>query len=480
LCLIVAVGTALRVFKLNTDLWLDEIATLVGYMRRPLHEILVTFEGANQHLLNSVLGHLSVSAFGEAAWSVRLPAVLFGAGGVWALYYFARCLTTEREALSASALLAASYHHVWFSQNARGYTGMIFFTLVASGFLIRALALNRRRYWIGYSLTMSVGVLTLLNSAFFFASHIPAYVSTFPRWRDWPTAHRRLTIRLLAATALAALLTLAVYSPMLPSMIDYFGDGATGSEMGWTSPIEFLAVVVRGLASGLGPAGLAAILLGGGLALTGLASFWRQSSLVVVLLTLPVLLNLLALVVLKFGAYPRSFLYVLPLGLLLTVRGAVVGSEWLVSGLHFERDRRERVAQVAASAVVGLMLLVSVASVTFNYRYPKQDYSAALEHAVAGSGPEDSICAVGWAASSYRVYYAPNLCFPDSLGELRTLEEPRGRVWVIYSFTRDMRRFWPDMFDYIQESYDLEAEFPGTLGDGTLFVARSRTPSDDS
>ncbi len=45
-------------------------------------------------------------------------------------------------------------------------------------------------------------------------------------------------------------------------------------------------------------------------------------------------------------------------------------------------------------------------------------------------------------------------------------------MWVLYSFTRDMRRFLPEMYAFLREEYDLAATFPGTLGDGTLYVVR--------
>ena len=46
-------------------------------------------------------------------------------------------------------------------------------------------------------------------------------------------------------------------------------------------------------------------------------------------------------------------------------------------------------------------------------------------------------------------------------------------VWVLYSFTRDMRRFFPQIYDYIETDFDPVATFPGTLGDGTLYLVRA-------
>src|SRR5450631_699781 len=106
LALIVVCGSALRFIHLGNDLWLDEIGTLVTYLRLPMHDIFRTYHSANQHLLYSVLGHLSILTFGESAWAARLPAALFGIGAIPAMYYTARAITSEKEALLGTAFLA--------------------------------------------------------------------------------------------------------------------------------------------------------------------------------------------------------------------------------------------------------------------------------------------------------------------------------------------------------------------------------------
>ena len=125
--LLLGVALVLRVIGVGQDFWIDETATAVTYLRLPWWKAIQTYRSANQHLLYSVLGSLSFAAFGESEAAARLPAVVFGTLGVGALYFLGRMVAPERQAIAASALLAVSYHHVWFSQSARGYTGMIFF-----------------------------------------------------------------------------------------------------------------------------------------------------------------------------------------------------------------------------------------------------------------------------------------------------------------------------------------------------------------
>ena len=130
-------AAVLRAIALDQQLWYDEITTLVDSVRRPLAIIVTTYTSQNQHTLYSILARVSIVLFGEHPWALRLPAVLFGVASIPALYFYARLATSRREALLACALLTVSYHHVWFSQNARGYTAMVFWTLLTTYFFIR-------------------------------------------------------------------------------------------------------------------------------------------------------------------------------------------------------------------------------------------------------------------------------------------------------------------------------------------------------
>src|SRR5690606_25369857 len=115
-------GLALRIPGLNAGLWYDEIIALLNAVRLPAAEIVSSFETLNNHVLYSLLAHASVAWFGESAWALRLPALAFGIVSLPVLYLLGRRITDRREALLAAVLMTVSYHHVWFSQNARGYT----------------------------------------------------------------------------------------------------------------------------------------------------------------------------------------------------------------------------------------------------------------------------------------------------------------------------------------------------------------------
>src|SRR5690606_19936697 len=62
----------------------------------------------------------------------RVPAVVFGVLCIPMLFLLADRVTSRVEAWMASLLLTVSYHHIWFSQNARAYTGLLFFAMLTT------------------------------------------------------------------------------------------------------------------------------------------------------------------------------------------------------------------------------------------------------------------------------------------------------------------------------------------------------------
>src|SRR4029450_5184928 len=169
--LLVVAGAALRAYHLNTALALDEIVTLLVSVRPSLADILSHFQGNNDHPLYSVLAHLSVSVLGEAPWTLRLPSVVFGVAAIPALYLVGTAVTSRFESLLAAAILTVSYHHIWFSQNARGYTLLLLCVLIATYALLRWLAPGGRANAVAYAIVAALGAYPHLTMVFVCVSH---------------------------------------------------------------------------------------------------------------------------------------------------------------------------------------------------------------------------------------------------------------------------------------------------------------------
>jgi mannosyltransferase len=466
---IVTVGAALRLIGLARNLWVDEIATVIGYLRLPPWRTLYTYHSPNQHLLYSFLGSVSLRMFGESEWSARLPAALFGVAGLVALYYLARAITSEREALLATAFLALSYHHVWFSQDARGYTSMLFWSTLAMGLFVRALRWNRPRLWVGYVVSTVLAIASVQVAANMFLGQVAGYFLTSGSLGRGNGDRRALTRCMVGSALLTVLLAVHVHSLVLPMIISFFATAPrAGMGSGITTPLEFLGLFREGLRAGFAGIGVLGVLL---LMAAGWLAYWRQSALLASVLVLPPAFGMAEIVILHYGAYPRAFLYVLPLAALMAVRGAMEVGGWAAQRAPAGRWRQLARAHLGVGLATA-MLAVSAAALPLNYRYPKQDYTGALAFVDQHKGPADRISAAGMAAAVYRSYYAPGLDFPATPADLGALRGQDHAVWVLYSFPRDMRLRFPALYDYIRLHARIVTTFRGTVGDGTIYVTR--------
>ncbi len=442
-----AAAATLRFFHLNSDLWLDEIGTLVSYVRLPVGQIFRTYGSMNQHLLYSVLAHVSVGLFGESGWALRLPAAMLGLATIPALYYAARAITSEREALLAAAFLTFSYHHIWFSQDARGYSAMVFFSLLGTGFLLRAIPTGEPRYWIGYALSMAFGIVSLQNTAFVLLGQ---WICCW-----WALGWRR-SGPLQLSVAAATMLSVAAHIFLLREML-HFMLHADRTALGWTKVGDLLPVVGNGLVAGLGLIGVAALAC---LGIVGWYSYWRQTRLLSGILIVPVLFNVILLIVLHIGAYPRSLLYELPFALLIAIRGLTVIC---------------RVMQIARFTTVLSLALVAAASVPLirYYQVPKQDFTGALAYVNSRKGADDIVTSADLAAACYKRYYFPTITTVESVDDVEALRKTGRHIWVLYSFPREFQMRKPDLFRFLRSGMRHAATFPGTLGGGDLYVAES-------
>ena len=87
---LLAVAAILRALHLDSGLWYDEVITLVEFVpparRRAGHQL----QGPRTtHILYSLCAHGAIAVFGESAWTLRLPAVVFGVASLGALYLLA-------------------------------------------------------------------------------------------------------------------------------------------------------------------------------------------------------------------------------------------------------------------------------------------------------------------------------------------------------------------------------------------------------
>src|SRR5215470_911178 len=311
---------ALRLWRLNADLWFDEILTLLDFVRPPLGEILTSFPSQNQHMFYSILAHISVDIFGETAWALRLPSVVFGMGSLWALFALGCRVVGRREALLACALMTVSYHHLWFSQNARGYMGLLCFATLGTWLWLEAFARRDWRWWFFYSLTASLGMWIHMTMAFVVATHSLLYIIRLLGLKGDKGigGSQGLEIGMrwqpLVAWLLCGSMTLQLYALSAPEFLGTaLHEVSVPSE--WTNLLWVLAESLRSMQIGF--AGVTVVLGGGVLVSAGWVSLLRRDAQACLAMTLPPVLAGLTMLLLGHNLWPRFFFFAMGFALLI-------------------------------------------------------------------------------------------------------------------------------------------------------------------
>ncbi len=469
LAALVVLATVLRALALNQQLWFDEIVTLLDSARHPVSQIMTQYAGQNQHMLYSLLGHASIRIFGEQPWALRLPAVVFGVASVPALYFFARLVTTNREALLACALMTVNYQHIWFSQNARGYTGMLFWTLLTSIFFIRCASGGNHRAWILYGVAGALGIYTHLMMACVIVGHLVLYV--------WLLVARTRSGRRLSRSSfvpaygllLACVLSVLLYAPVIPGVMAHTVGAARDTQRyEWASPLWALAELVRGLRSGA-VGGLLALAIGGVILLSGLLSYWRENRLIVGLFVFPGVVTAIAVLATSHNFWPRFFFFEVGFAMLLLVRGAMAlgrfGSRLLAGS--------PKLGLQIGTAVALLMLAASVVPLRAEYRYPKQDYLGAMKFLDEQQQPGEQVVTVGAVTTPYQRYYGREWPLLQTHSELESALLSNHSTWLIYAMPASIRASAPELWVDIQSKFTPVRAFPGTLGGGAIYVVKA-------
>lgn len=476
LIILTVIAFVLRSINLNSDLWVDEVYTLVDFVRLPMGQILTSFSSQNQHMFYSFLARISFDIFGESAWALRLPSVLFGIGSIWAMYFLCKKILGSREAILAAVLMTVSYHHIWFSQNARGYMGLLLFTLLATWFWFEALEKNEWRWWLAYSAAVILGMWIHMTMAFVVAAHGITYLAflIFPKFAGKEnktfSPERRAGIKPFIAWALSVTVTLQLYALALPEFLrTALHEESRNSE--WTNPIWVITESLQSLSIGF--AGIAVVLCGGGLVLFGWISLFNKNRRAAILTVLPGIFAGSFMLIAGHNLFPRFFFFAMGFGLLIVIYGAMELPKFVAKhiGLFKQSDFLPAYAGVA---IVLMMIGVSILTIPKNYALPKQDFSGARNYVENLRQSDEKIVAVSIAGEMYGKYFAPKWTVANTNIELENIQQNNKKVWLIYTLSPEIKAFHPDMWRNIERDYETVQVFPGTLNGGEIYVCQKR------
>lgn len=463
---VLALAAALRLPGLDAQLWFDEIATLVISIRQPLRAILTEFPGVNQHPLYSVLAHGAVGLFGESPWVVRLPAVIFGVVAVWSVWDAGRLLLSRAEAMAAALLVATSSHHIWFSQNARGYTMLAVCTLVTTVALLRIAATGERRHYVIYTVAAVAGVYTHLTMAFVLVAHV---LTVAAAWLLGVRVARQFAVgRLVAMWAAVIVLIAVTYAPYVPDLLHTFTEKAPPKAAKVATAGRAAGDLLRGVTDGFGIAGLIVVVVcaaTGGLALLGAQPF------VVALLVSPAVVTLGLTALMGQPLRPRFLFNLSGAAALMVAAGAAVIARTLVARFRW----RSPSAMATALTVVLLPLAPgAIVAIRRNAVVPKQDFTAALSLLDSFAARGERVVGAGTICLALEGYFhRPWSCVITD--EAWRTEAAKGPMLGVHTLIE----FWDDqtLTATLATECPEVARFPGTLGGGDVVVCRSGAPA---
>jgi mannosyltransferase len=458
---IVLAGAILRLYRLQDGLWLDEIYTYLNYARLPFLTIITKFDSENQHFLYSILAHASILLFGDNGWALRLPAVVFGTGSIVAMYLVGREVTDLEETILATALVAFSYHQIWFSQNARGYTGLLFWTLLSSWFLILGFKKNDYRYWLGYAISAALGMYTHLTMGFVIAGQFISFlIRLFDR--KWQGRHAKW-IAFLVGFGGAGLLTFLLYIPVLGDIQDAMRRTLTGVAEMWNSPLWTLNELFRGLSIGYsgGLIVLAALVV----FIIGVIDYSRKNRIVVELLIFGPAIGALLTISLGHPLWPRFFFFAFGFVALVVIRGATRSVRLAGQLIHLNPVTIRRLEIIAGI----ILVVVSALSIPFAYG-PKQDFAGARQFIEENWQAGDQAVTVSLTVVPYSQYIRTDWTPVDSLAALDAVRTHSLRTWLVYTFPQVLEVVSPEIMHTVNKDFSIQHEFGGTLAGGTIYV----------
>lgn len=158
---ILIVGMVLRLLALTRTLNNDETRAYLDFGAQPWLTIVGNYSAPANHILQSLLTHVSTRLFGAEIAAIRLPDLLAGCALVPAIYLAGRRLYNKQAGLLAMALTACAGYLIDYATDARGYSMT---TLFAVGMLVAASVLATRpslAIWAFYSLCGALGAWTV-------------------------------------------------------------------------------------------------------------------------------------------------------------------------------------------------------------------------------------------------------------------------------------------------------------------------------
>lgn len=174
LIIIIFIATALRLFHLDfQSIWLDEIITMKECDPKlsfsESYEIMKIWE--NNPIIYYYLVKINSMVFGHSTLVVRGFSAFIGILCVYLFYLIGKEISDRRTGLIAASLASINFFLITYSQEARAYILLTFFTILSFYQLIKFLKNNTIKSALFYGLTLTLLINTHFFGLFVLVSH---------------------------------------------------------------------------------------------------------------------------------------------------------------------------------------------------------------------------------------------------------------------------------------------------------------------
>lgn len=352
---IIVLGIVLRVRVLWQPINYDEAFTYIVYANRPWLIAWANYSEPNNHLLHTLLVHVSISVFGNAVWALRVPALIAGCLAMPLAYAVTRRMTGRNEALIVIALTATSQMLIAFSVCARGYTMLLDLFLLALLFGHEIISRRSSQPWPLFVVSCALGFFTIPVFLYPYLSML-TWLFLAGR-RDPDNAALRVPVLMRSALWTIALVIICYAPALVTSRLQ----AGINFSQGTVSMLTFITTLWRPLKGtwldlmrGL-PTALTAALAAS--AVLGAVRLWRTASGAILLLPI-VLWPALTVPLQRTLAPARVWVYMLPVFFVCAAAGAMRAVAWIAA-------RVPRSSPALAGATTGAMAFaISLNAVT--------------------------------------------------------------------------------------------------------------------
>lgn len=191
---ILLVAFTLRIYQLGSEsLWLDEGLSILWARLSPVQLIQGISNIELQPPLYYLVLHFWINFFGDSEFSVRFLSLIFGVLAVFMIYKVGRLIFDEKTGLLGALLLAVSTFHIYFSQETRMYSLLVFLALASMYCFLKLLKEKNPVYSVGYVLSTifliytqySVFPIIIVQNIFFFTIFLSSKRDSRPSLKKW-------------------------------------------------------------------------------------------------------------------------------------------------------------------------------------------------------------------------------------------------------------------------------------------------------